>query len=101
MDKFPATKGRRLIIPREPVDYAFDLSDETYLHCQKVAKKIVKAIDKALNPVRTCMVIEGFEVPHAHIKLFPCYEKNMIVGGGEMADDSELEKIASQIREAL
>ena len=75
MDKFPTTRGQCLVIPREPIDYAFDLSDETYLHCLRVTKEIVHAVDASLNPVRTCVAIEGFEVPHAHIKLFPCYEK--------------------------
>jgi histidine triad (HIT) family protein len=71
MDKFPAINGQVLIIPKKEVDYAFDLEDETYLHIFMVAKKITKALDKVFDTTRTCLVVEGFEVPHVHIKLYP------------------------------
>ena len=57
--------------PKKEVDYAFDLEDETYLHIFMVAKKITKALDKVFDTTRTCLVVEGFEVPHVHIKLYP------------------------------
>ncbi|MCB9808797.1 HIT family protein [Candidatus Nomurabacteria bacterium] len=98
MDKFPTTRGQCLVIPRKPIDYAFDLDDVLYIHCLTIAKKIAHAIDQSLQPIRTCMVIEGFEVPHAHIKLFPCYEKKLVMSGGIEVDDVTLEKIAQQLR---
>lgn len=101
MDKFPSTRGQCLVIPREPIDYAFDMPDETYLHCMHIAKNIVHAIDAALEPVRTCMVIEGFEVPHAHIKIFPCYEEKLDTTGNTEASDNELKIIAEQITKNL
>ena len=101
MDKFPLLKGQALIIPKKPIDYAFDLDDETYLHSLAVAKKIAKAIDVVLSPLRTCLVIEGFEVPHAHIKLYPTVEPKLIPSSGPEATFEELELVAAQIREAL
>jgi histidine triad (HIT) family protein len=101
MDKFPTTVGQCLVMPREAIDYAFDLSDETYLHCMRIAKQVVTAIDVALQPERTCLVIEGFEVPHAHIKLFPCYEKILLTDRGIETSDEELETMAQLIRAHL
>jgi len=99
MDAFPATRGQCLVIPREAIDYAFDCSDELYTHLMMVSKKIVHALDAALNPVRTCLVIEGFEVPHTHIKLYPVYEGNKLATlGTEQEDIAILKEIAEEIK---
>lgn len=101
MDKFPSTEGQCLVIPREAVEYAFDLDEKTYTHILQVAKKLVKAIDQALNPLRTCLVIEGFQVPHAHVKLYPVYEKKIVTDSGPEAEDERLQELAENIKSYL
>jgi len=102
LDKFPNTKGQSLIIPKQPTDYIFDVHDELYTHCFLIAKKIAKAIDASdLKPTRTCLVVEGFEVPHAHIKLFPVYKKSLDISSGTEADGEYLEIIAKKIKAYL
>lgn len=105
LDKFPAVKGQTLVIPKHEIDYAFDLDDDTYLHLFKVAKKVGKALDAALDPVRTCLVVEGFDVPHVHIKIYPVREEDKPLGArlamGEEASDEELAVVATQIQAAL
>jgi len=71
MDKFPAVSGQVIVVPKEAVVYAFDLSNETYLHICMISKLVAKALDAVFQTQRTCLVIEGFEVPHVHIKLYP------------------------------
>ena len=71
IDKFPETVGKTLIIPKKQVDYIFDLDDETYQHLFEIAKKVSKALDKTFKTERTCLLVEGFEIPHVHIKLYP------------------------------
>lgn len=105
MDKFPTVAGQSLVIPKQEIDYAFDLEDETYQHLFAVAKKIALASDKALNTARTCLAIEGFEVPHAHVKLYPldstAHDLGKYLSGGEMAEDEELQKVADKIKAVL
>jgi len=101
MDKFPNVEGQTLVIPRLDVAYAFDLDDATYHHILGVAKRIATATDRALSPLRTCLVIEGFEVPHTHIKLFPVTMPNLVTSSGSEADDDELEVVAEKIRKEL
>ena len=105
MDKFPATKGQSLVIPKKDIDYAFDLDDDSYIHLFKIAKKIAKASDKALNAVRTCLVVEGFDVPHVHIKIYPMQDTEKALGAilhnGAEASDEELAIVATQITAAL
>jgi len=71
MDKFPSIDGQSLVIPKQEVEYIFDLPNEVYEHLFKITKKVAKASDEAFATLRTCVVIEGFEVPHAHIKIYP------------------------------
>lgn len=101
MDKFPVVRGQVLVIPRTPIEYAFALEDTTYSHILSVAKKLATAIDASLKPLRTCLVIEGFEVPHAHVKLYPVTEPKLVLTGGSMATDEALEATAQLIRQSL
>ena len=105
LDKFPAVRGQSLVIPKKDIDYAFDLDDETYLHLFQIAKKVGKASDKALNAERTCLVGEGFDVPHVHIKIYPMQDTKKALGAimpeGAEASDEELAIVATQIQAAL
>lgn len=105
LDKFPTTKGQTLVIPKTEIDYAFDLDDDTYLHLFKTAKKVARALDKVLDPKRTCLVVEGFDVPHVHIKIYPIYDTSQGLGRflsmGDEASDEELSVMATQIQAAL
>jgi len=105
MDKFPSVKGQTLVIPKKEVDYVFDLDDDTYTHIFNIAKSVARATDKALKPKRTCLVVEGFEVPHVHIKIYPINDTSKGLGAylksGEMAEDSDLNQLAEQIKATL
>lgn len=101
MDKFPTVTGQTLVIPKKPIDYAFNLDDATYTHILLIAKRMVQAIDTALTPLRTCLVIEGFEIPHAHIKLYPVIEPHLVPSSGPEMTFEALEVIAEKIRQAL
>jgi histidine triad (HIT) family protein len=105
LDKFPAVKGQTLVIPKKEVDYAFDLDDDTYIHLFKTAKMIAKASDKAFNAERTCLVVEGFEVPHVHIKIYPMVDTKTALGNilpnGSEASDEELAIDATQLIAAI
>lgn len=105
LDKFPAVKGQSLVIPKKDIDYAFDLDDDSYIHLFQVAKQIAKASDKALGATRTCLVVEGFDVPHVHIKIYPMVDTEKALGAlmyaGVEASDAELSLVATQIMAAL
>lgn len=105
LDITPAVSGQSLVVPKQEVDYIASLDDDTYTHVFKVAKQIALASDKALGTVRTCFVVEGFEVPHAHVKLYPMPTAEEPLGtilpNGVSADAAELEAIATQITAAL
>jgi histidine triad (HIT) family protein len=105
MDKFPAVTGQVVVVPKEPVAYAFDLPDETYLHICMIAKLTAKALDAVFQTERTCLVIEGFEVPHVHIKLYPMTSEQEPLGAvmpqQHEADDQTLGEQAARIQTIL
>ncbi len=101
MDKFPVVTGQVLIIPKNHIDYYFDLDDETLVHLLAVTKRIAKALDATYQTLRTCMAVEGFEVPHAHIKLYPLTTVGFQIHGGKESSDEELATEAEKIRRFL
>jgi len=71
LDINPMTKGHVLVVPKEEVDYIFELSDETLAGMMVFSKKVAKAIAKTISCQRVGMMVIGMEVPHAHIHLIP------------------------------
>ncbi len=79
LDINPIAEGHTLVVPKQETDYLFDLSNDDLSQTMILAKKIAHAIDQALNPIRTGVIVEGLEVPHAHIHLVPIYKENQNV----------------------
>jgi len=71
LDIFPIAKGHTLVIPKQEVDYYFDLPDEQIAGLNVFAKKIALAIKKTFPCERVGTTVIGLEVPHAHIHLIP------------------------------
>ena len=101
LDRFPNTEGQTLVIPKQQVDYVFDLDEKTYLHLMKVVAKISRALDKTFETLRTCVVIEGFDVPHVHVRLYPKTQKSLSLAPGSEQSDEELKRIGEKIRRSI
>ena len=71
LDINPLAKGHTLVIPKNEVDYIFDLEDDEYLGLQLFAKKVSHAIKSVIACNRIGVAVIGLEVPHAHIHLVP------------------------------
>lgn len=71
LDISPLAKGHTLVVPKTETDYIFDLDDETLAGLHVFAKKVARAIDKAVVCKRVAVAVLGLEVPHAHVHLIP------------------------------
>jgi histidine triad (HIT) family protein len=78
LDINPLQEGHTLIIPKQEVDYIFDLDDELLAGMMVFAKKISVAIDMAIPSKRVGVAVLGLEVPHAHIHLIPLHSEGDI-----------------------
>lgn len=71
LDINPIAWGHTLVVPKQEVDYVFDLDDKTLGEMTVFAKKVAEAIKKAIPCRKVGMAVLGLEVPHAHIHLVP------------------------------
>ncbi len=100
LDINPLVKGHTLVIPKQEVDYIFDLSDEDLAGMQIFAKIIAGTIKRAFPCIKVGQAVLGLEVPHAHIHLIPMQsEKDMLFSNPKLKlTPEEFEEIASKIR---
>ena len=103
LDINPLVKGHTLVVPKQEVDYIFDLSDEDLAAMHVFAKKVARAIEKAFPCKKVGEAVIGLEVPHAHIHLIPIQkESDMYFGGKKMEVTQDvLADTAAQIRNAF
>ncbi|GMU25169.1 HIT family protein [Patescibacteria group bacterium] len=99
LDIRPIQPGMTLVVPKQEIDNAFHMNDEDFCALLLATKKLIEPIREAAGSVRVGLVIEGLEVPHAHIKLIP------INGPGDLdsanareATHEELAAMAQAIR---
>lgn len=71
LDINPVARGHVLVIPRREVDYIFDLTEDEYRDLTLFARRVAKAIEKAIPCSRVGVAVVGLEVPHTHIHLLP------------------------------
>lgn len=71
LDINPLAEGHTLVIPKQEVDYLFDLDPETLSGLTLFAQRVAKAIEKEIPCKRIGVAVLGLEVPHAHIHLVP------------------------------
>ena len=71
LDINPVAKGHTLVIPKREVDYIFALDDNEVADMMVFAKKVAKALEKAIPCKRIGVAVIGLEVPHTHIHLIP------------------------------
>ena len=71
LDIQPVTPGHTLVIPKQEVDYFFDLEAGLYARLMEACRKVADGLKVATGCGRVCMGVFGFEVPHAHVHLIP------------------------------
>lgn len=103
LDVKPLAKGHVLVVPKEEVDYIFDLDHRIYIELHEFAKKIAIAIKKSIPCTKVGMAVIGLEVAHAHIHLVPLnqihdlnFENPRVILNSE-----EMQKIAGLISSHL
>ncbi|MBS5980558.1 HIT family protein [Dysgonomonas sp. Marseille-Q5470] len=103
LDINPMAKGHTLVIPKQEVDYIFDLDDDILKDMVIFAKKVTKSIEKAIPCKRVGIMVVGLEVPHAHIHLIPINkESDMSLSNPRIKiEQFEFEEIAKKIRENI
>jgi histidine triad (HIT) family protein len=103
LDINPLVVGHTLVIPKEEVDYLFDMGDESFSRLNLFSKEVARAIEKVIPCLRVGVAVIGLEVPHAHIHLVPLNSMSDINFANPKLKLSkeELEEIARKINKAF
>ena len=119
LDLKPNTEGMTLVITKNHYDSdIFEMNIKEYSSLLEATKKVVKLLEKGLKVKRVAMVVEGMEINHVHVKLYPLhgldekfkemiahekkyfnkYEGYITTLEGPMRSREELEKVADKIK---
>jgi len=102
LDISPLQKGHTLVVPKQEVDYIFDVEDDLLGEMMVFAKSVAQKIKTVFPCNRIGVSVIGLEVPHAHIHLIPINEMNDMNFAKEKMrlSQEELAEIAEAIRKA-
>lgn len=103
LDISPLTYGHTLVVPRDEIDMWTDLPEDLNAHVYTVASRIGAAQVKGLGATRAGLIIQGYEVPHMHMHVFPTtsvadFDMTRIIREPE---DDKMDEAASKLRAAL
>jgi histidine triad (HIT) family protein len=71
LDISPRHEGHTLVVPRIEVDQLFDLEPDEHAALWAAARTVAGGLRAATGCERVCVLVVGYEVPHAHIHLIP------------------------------
>lgn len=108
LDINPIIKGHTLVIPKQEIDYLWDVEDDVLGRMMVFAKKVAKALKWSIDCKRIGIGASGFEIPHVHLHLMPinitsemaCTNKPLKFSKEEMQEIAEnISKTYSQLFE--
>lgn len=91
------------MVPRVEIDHWVDLDADLAAHLMKISQVIAQAQREVFDPLRVGQMIQGFEVPHCHIHVWPTnsIEEFNFAQVDQNPDPHMMDDAAARIREAL
>ncbi len=72
MDIYPVRPGMALVVTKAQVENIEDLSDEDFAALWDTVKKLARKQREVFPEAKKIAIqVEGLDVPHVHVKLFP------------------------------
>ena len=71
LDIHPVQPGHTLVIPKEQVEFVWDMNDDDYAAVMDAARAIALRMREVLGVKYVGEQIIGVDVPHAHVQLIP------------------------------
>jgi histidine triad (HIT) family protein len=110
MDRYPATPGHVLVLPKEHIENIYAIPAELGARIMATAIAVAKAIKQkisidGLNLIQSSELAAGQTIAHFHLHIVPRYNSDPVslrFGHGNVpAKINDLEKVASLISSAL
>jgi histidine triad (HIT) family protein len=71
LDISPLKAGHTLVVPKEEIDYIFDMPNDLLSEILVFSKEVARKIEAVIECERIGVSVIGLEVPHAHVHLIP------------------------------
>ena len=99
MDAFPSIQGQVLVVPKKHVKNYLEMNEEDYKQLLSAARKVARKMKEVLKPRIVALIIEGLDVPHVHVKLYPLQEGQYLgIPMGKKASESELKNLSNKLK---
>jgi histidine triad (HIT) family protein len=100
LDIHPKTPGHTLVVPKNQVEFAWDLPDEDYAALMATVKKVALRIREVMQAKYVGEQIVGIDLPHAHVHVFAFNNMDEYRLAPDMSadpDNEALEAIAQKL----
>jgi diadenosine tetraphosphate (Ap4A) HIT family hydrolase len=102
----PITPGHTLVVPRREIEHWLDADPGTLARVMAVAQTIGRAQEQAFGAKRVGVLLEGYEVPHLHVHVWPTQSpaefdvRRVDLAPDAAAMDGAAEALRSALRDA-
>ena len=102
LDINPIARGHVLCIPKQEIDYIFDLPDDLLCELHLFAKRVALGLKKVCPCIKVGQAVVGIDVPHAHTHLVPLNKPADLDFTSHVAmSPDELAQLAARIAAAI
>ena len=102
LDIHPTMDGHVLVIPKQQVEFVWDLDDADYQALMDTVKKVGFRLRDILGTKYVGQMVIGTDVPHAHVHVLPFNQtsemKRTLESSTAEADHVRLAEIAKRLR---
>jgi histidine triad (HIT) family protein len=101
LDIHPITPGHALVIPKQQIEFVWDLPDDLYQAVMATTKKVALRLREASGKKYVSQRIVGVDVPHAHVQLIPFDDPSELRAQQDMdaePDHAALAEMAEKLR---
>lgn len=100
LDINPLSDGHVLVVPKCQVDKIYQLPEEYYTALFQTVRRVAQRVEDVLG-VRAGLVVEGLDVPHAHVHVVPMYDRDVLkLHHGYPVDtsDDNMKQLATKLK---
>lgn len=101
LDINPTQPGHTLVIPKQQVEFLWDLEEADYQATMATAQKVARRLREVLGTHYVGCKVIGEEVPHAHVHLIPFNTADEYFArppAGAEPDHTALAQLADRLR---
>ena len=99
LDIYAVIKGHTLVIPKQQVEFVWDLDERDYQALMLTTKKVARRLREVLQVPYVGEKIIGVDVPHAHVHLIPFTSTEEMHRANQENGEPDYEALAAMAQE--